>query len=117
VPLPTRAIEERTGYGPRYGQLVYRILNQLAAAGQVEKINTRRKPVYWRRLAPLPPVPTVTGLGDSGQYVRSSRRPDVRGVPAVAAHVVRLPGWRRRSGKRLRELDIEERRRKKDDHG
>jgi hypothetical protein len=60
APLPTRAIEERTGYGTRYGQLVYRILNQLAAAGAVEKINSRRKPVYWRRLTPLPPVPVIT---------------------------------------------------------
>ena len=47
---------------------------------------------------------TVTGLGDNGQYVRSTPRPDVSGALAVASHLIRLPVWRHRAGKRLREL-------------
>jgi len=53
MPLSTPALQERTGYGMRYGQLVYQVLTRLAAAGEVEKISTPGvKPVYWRRLAP-----------------------------------------------------------------
>jgi hypothetical protein len=60
------------------------------------------------------PPGTVTGLGDSGQYVPGMPRPDVHGVAVVAAHIVRLPVWRHRSGRRLRELDLEERGRRND---
>ena len=41
LPLSTPAIQDRTGYGMRYGQLVYTVLTRLAAAGEVEKIATR----------------------------------------------------------------------------
>jgi hypothetical protein len=62
LPLPTPAIEDRTGYGRRHGQLVYTLLTQLARRGEVEKITAPgTKPVYWRRLTAavsLPPVIT-----------------------------------------------------------
>lgn len=64
MPLSTPAIQVRTGYGPRYGQLVYQLLTRLAASGEIEKISTPGvKPVYWRRLAPqicLPPLTVCT---------------------------------------------------------
>ncbi len=60
MPLSTPALQQRTGYGIRHGQLVYIVLGQLAKAGEVEKITTPGvKPVFWRRLGPqvsLPPV-------------------------------------------------------------
>jgi hypothetical protein len=61
TPLPTPALQERTGYGPRYGQLVYQVLTRLAADGEVEKVSAPgTRPVYWRRLVPViclpPPV-------------------------------------------------------------
>ena len=60
MPLSTPAIQDRTGYGMRYGQLVYIVLGQLARAGQVEKITTPGvKPVHWRRLAPLVDLPPL----------------------------------------------------------
>ena len=61
------------------------------------------------RAAELPG--TVAGLADGRQYVRSMPQPSVRGAAAMAAHIVQLPLWRRRSGKRLRELVDEERNR------
>ncbi len=68
--LSTPTIQDLTGYGPRYGQLVYTVLCRLAAAGEVEKIAPPgTKPVYWRRLTPaicLPPV-TVRGNQDKGR--------------------------------------------------
>ena len=61
MPLSTPAIEVRTGYGRRYGQLVYTVLPRLVAAGEVEKITTPGvKPVYWRRLTPLISLPPMT---------------------------------------------------------
>lgn len=61
MPLSTPAIEVRTGYGRRYGQLVYTVLTRLTTAGQVEKITTRGvKPVYWRRLTPVISLPPMT---------------------------------------------------------
>jgi hypothetical protein len=64
MPLSTPAVQDRTGYGMRYGQLVYTVLARLAASGEVEKITTPGvKPVYWRRLAPqicLPPLTVCT---------------------------------------------------------
>jgi len=61
APLSTPAIQDRTGYGMRYGQLVYQVLTRLTAAGQVEKITAPGvKPVYWRRLAPLISLPPMT---------------------------------------------------------
>lgn len=57
LPLSTRQIEERTGYGVRYGQLTYRMLQRLARRGEVEKWEAARSPwlggsrcCYWRRL-------------------------------------------------------------------
>lgn len=61
MPLSTPALQGRTGYGPRHGQLVYQMLTRLAACGEVEKISTSGvKPVYWRRLAPVTSLPPVT---------------------------------------------------------
>jgi hypothetical protein len=59
--LSTPALQDRTGYGVRYGQLVYQVLTRLAAEGEVEKVSAPgTRPVYWRRLAPViclpPPV-------------------------------------------------------------
>ncbi len=69
--LSTPALQDRTGYGPRYGQLVYTVLGQLAKAGEVEKITAPGvKPVYWRRLAPLVSLPPMTVRSD-----RDRRRP------------------------------------------
>ncbi len=71
LPLSTPAIQDRTGYGMRYGQLVYTVLTRLAAAGEVEKIATPGvKPVYWRRLAPVISLPPLTVRSD-----RDRRRP------------------------------------------
>ena len=64
MPLSTPQIQDRTGYGVRYGQLVYQVLTRLAAAGQVERSAAPGiKPVYWRRLVPqisLPPLTVCT---------------------------------------------------------
>jgi hypothetical protein len=71
MPLSTPALQDRTGYGMRYGQLVYQMLTRLAAAGEVEKITTPGvKPVYWRRLAPQVSLPPLTVRSD-----RDRRRP------------------------------------------
>ncbi len=65
MPLSTPALQNRTGYGPRHGQLVYQLLTRLAAAGEVEKITTPGvKPVYWRRLAPVIALPPLTVRSD-----------------------------------------------------
>jgi len=68
-PMSTPQIQEATGYGPRYGQLVYQILTRLLAAGEVEKLGAR-KPVFWRRLTPLVSLPPMTVCTD-----RDRRRP------------------------------------------
>jgi hypothetical protein len=61
TPLSTPALQDRTGYGMRYGQVVYTVLTRLAASGDVEKITTPGvKPVYWRRLAPQVSLPPMT---------------------------------------------------------
>ena len=64
MPLSTPQVQERTGYGVRYGQLVYTVLTRLAAAGQVERSAAPGvRPVYWRTLAPpvsLPPLTVCT---------------------------------------------------------
>ena len=53
LPVPTREVEERTGYGIRYGQLTYRLLQRLARRGEVEKITVPdMKSRYWRLAAP-----------------------------------------------------------------
>ena len=71
MPLSTPAIQDRTGYGVRHGQLVYQMLTRLAVAGEVEKISTPGvKPVYWRRLAPQICLPPLTVCTD-----RDRRRP------------------------------------------
>jgi hypothetical protein len=68
TPMSTPAIQCETGYGARYGQLVYTVLTQLARAGDVEKITTPgMKPVYWRRLAPVIALPPVKVRGDCGR--------------------------------------------------
>ena len=72
APMSTPAIQYETGYGARYGQLVYIVLTQLAKAGQVEKIATPgMKPVYWRRLAPLVSLPPFTVCSDRDRKRRS----------------------------------------------
>jgi hypothetical protein len=53
VPAPTRLVEDRTGYGPRYGLLTYRMLTRLARRGEAEKITVpNSKSRYWRLTAP-----------------------------------------------------------------
>jgi hypothetical protein len=65
MPLSTPVLQDRTGYGPRHGQLVYQLLTRMASAGEVEKITTPGvKPVYWRRLAPVISLPPVTVRSD-----------------------------------------------------
>ena len=65
MPLSTPAVQVRTGYGVRYGQLVYNILTRLAAAGEVEKIATPGvKPVYWRSVASQVSLPPMTVCTD-----------------------------------------------------
>ena len=65
APMSTPAIQYETGYGVRYGQLVYTVLTQLAKAGEVEKITAPgTKPVYWRRLAPVIDLPPMTVRSD-----------------------------------------------------
>jgi len=65
TPLSTPALQDRTGYGMRYGQVVYTVLVRLAASGQVEKISTPGvKPVYWRRLAAQVVLPPLTVCSD-----------------------------------------------------
>jgi hypothetical protein len=71
MPLSTPAVQDRTSYGVRYGQLVYQVLTRLAATGEVEKITPPGgKPVYWRRLAPQVSLPPMTVCTD-----RDRRRP------------------------------------------
>ena len=68
MPLSTPVLQDRTGYGPRHGQLVYTVLTRLAASGEVEKITTPGvKPVYWRRLAPLVSLPPMAVRSDQGR--------------------------------------------------
>jgi hypothetical protein len=71
LPLSSLAVQDRTGYGRRYGQLVYTVLTRLAACGEVEKIAAPGvKPVYWGRLALLVSLPPMTARSD-----RERRRP------------------------------------------
>jgi hypothetical protein len=71
TPLSTPDIEDRTGYGRRYGQLVYTVLGQLAKAGAVKKVSAPGvKPVFWRRLTPQVSLPPVKVRSD-----RDRRRP------------------------------------------
>ena len=71
APMSTPAIQYETGYGARYGQLVYQVLTRLAAAGEVEKITPPSgEPVYWRRVRPLVSLPPMTVCTD-----RDRRRP------------------------------------------
>jgi hypothetical protein len=68
MPLSTLALQDGSGYGPRYGQLVYHLLTRLASAGDVEKISTPGvKPVYWRRLTPLISLPPMTVRSGRGR--------------------------------------------------
>jgi hypothetical protein len=65
-PMSTPAIQDRTGYGARYGQLVYTVLTHLAKAGEVEKITAPGvKPVYWRRILPVISLPPFTVRSDN----------------------------------------------------
>jgi len=54
---------------------------------------------------------TVAGLVDGRLQARTAPRASVRGIAIAAAHTVRLPAWHHRYGKRLRELDRDERKR------
>lgn len=48
-PLSTGEIEARTGYGIRYGQMVYRMLHRLVARGEAEKVpRPGMRSCYWR---------------------------------------------------------------------
>jgi hypothetical protein len=50
LPVSTREVEEGTGYGIRYGQLTYRMLQRLAGLSEVEKItDPETLSCYWRR--------------------------------------------------------------------
>jgi hypothetical protein len=72
VPMSTPAIQYKTGYGVRYGQLVYTVLGRLASAGVVEKISAPGiKPVYWRRLTPVISLPPMTVRSDHDRRPRS----------------------------------------------
>lgn len=58
TPMPTTAVEDRTGYDKRYPQLVYQTLTRLERSGDVERVSAaRHKPVYWRRTAPVLSLP------------------------------------------------------------
>jgi hypothetical protein len=48
----TSALEEATGYGVRYGQLLYRMLERLHKLGRLDKYIDRSscRPVHWRWL-------------------------------------------------------------------
>ncbi len=71
MPLSTPALQDRTGYGMRHGQLVYNVLTRLAAGGEVEKITTPGvKPVYWRRLTPVISLPPLTVCTDHNRRRR-----------------------------------------------
>lgn len=65
-PMSTPQIQDATGYGARYGQLVYQVLTQLLAAGHVERLGARR-PVYWRRIRPPVSLPPMTVRSDRGR--------------------------------------------------
>ena len=65
-PMSTPQVQEATGYGVRYGQLVYAVLTRLLAAGEVEKLGAT-KPVYWRRVRPLVSLPPMTVCTDRGR--------------------------------------------------
>jgi hypothetical protein len=67
--LSTPAIQDRTGYGIRHGQVVYQILARLAESGEVEKVTpANARPCYWRRLTPVISLPEPTVLpGRDGQ--------------------------------------------------
>jgi hypothetical protein len=55
LPVPTGEIEDRTGYGPRHGQVAYRMLQRLARLGEVEKIVMPDvKSRYWRLAKEVP---------------------------------------------------------------
>jgi hypothetical protein len=61
TPMSTPAIQDKTNYGVRYGQLIYNVLTRLAKAREVEKISAPGvKPVYWQRLTPLVSLPPMT---------------------------------------------------------
>ena len=49
--VSARTIEERTGYGPRYGQLTYRMLARLARRGEAGKVTVPDMRCRYRRLA------------------------------------------------------------------
>jgi hypothetical protein len=65
-PMSTPQIQEATGYGARYGQLVYQVLTRLLATGEVEKLGARR-PVFWRRLTPQVTLPPMTVRSERGR--------------------------------------------------
>ena len=63
LPLSTGQVEERTGYGARYGQLAYRMLQRLAARHEAEKIHLPdARSCYWR-MWPQDPGPQPEGTG------------------------------------------------------
>ena len=65
-PMSTPQIQEATGYGAPYGQLVYQVLTRLLAAGEVERLSARR-PVYWGRIRPPVSLPPMTVRSDPGR--------------------------------------------------
>jgi hypothetical protein len=61
LPVSTRMIEERTGYGPRYGQLTYRMLTRLARSGEAGKMTVPDMRSRCSRLAAAPQTVRVPG--------------------------------------------------------
>jgi hypothetical protein len=88
LPVSTREIEERTGYGSSYGQLTYRMLTRLARRGEAEKITVAdMKSRYWRlaaapRTAPEPYAGTQAAAGPEAPGPATSA---TRQVPDPAA--------------------------------
>lgn len=66
LPVSTGTVEDRTGFGPQYGQLTYRMLNRLARRGEVEKMTIEDfRSRYWR-LAAAPAADTVPARLERG---------------------------------------------------
>jgi hypothetical protein len=65
-PLSTPDVQTATGYGVRYGQLVYQVLIRLARDGRVRRTSTPGvSPAYWARTAAPIALPPLTVCTDS----------------------------------------------------
>ena len=90
MPLSTPQVQERTGYGVRYGQLVYTVLTRLAAAGQGGGGPPAPgvKPVYWRTLAPVISLPPLTVCTDRDRSACSHIDRPAALAPTAADHLL-----------------------------